>query len=326
MTAVALTVLLVATLAFTALLGPRALRRAAPALVHAPRTAAALLTGGVLAWVLTALALGPLMAWTLSGPALLPEDAAEVCRRCLAAANPFAAAHVDAAVPAIVFLALPALGTVLLASAAVLETRRRRRATARTGRRLRERAEPRTVLGHRVLVIDDPRPFALTLPRRHGGVMVSTGALDALTPKELSAVLAHEHAHLRQRHHLLIAVMAALSRRLRWVPLIAAAAAAINHYLEIAADDAARRHVGTPALAGALLTLGEHAHPDRTGVHLEGALHMLGPDRIRHLVQPRTGVSGAFPALAAAVCLAALTLLAATVHLPYLTAAVTGCV
>ncbi|MEV4103406.1 M56 family metallopeptidase [Nonomuraea sp. NPDC049649] len=320
MTAGALVVLLVAALAVSALAGPRLLRHAAPALTRLPRVAAGLLAGGTLAWVFTALALGPLLAWVVSGPALLPGHAAEVCRRCLAAANPFSGTPLYTAVPALLLLVLPALAATVLGVAVVREIRRRRRATAHTGRRLRDRGEPRTVLGHRVLVIDDPRPFALTLPRRHGGITASTGALRALAPDELAAVLAHEHAHLSQRHHLITTVMASVSRHLSWVPLIAAGQAALGHYLEIAADDAARRRAGTPALARALLTLGEHAPAP-----LDGALHMLGPDRIRHLVRPSTGASGVLPALAATAYLTGLVLLAGIVHVPYVVAALQGC-
>lgn len=323
MTAGIFVVLLISTLAATAVAGPWLLRHAAPALVRIPRAAVALLTGSILAWTLTALALGPLLAWLVSGPDLLPAGAAEVCQRCLDAANPFSTTPIPTTVPALVLLIMPALGTVFLGVALAVEAQRRRRTTTRTGRRLRSRAEPRTILGYSVLVVDDPHPFALALPRRHGGIIISAGAADTLTPAELAAVLAHEHAHLIQHHHFITAAVAGVSRHLRWVPLIAAAAAALEHYLEIAADDAARRQAGTPALAGALLTLGEHARPTHT--EMGGALHILGPDRIRHLVQPRTGTCGVLPALAATSYLTALALLATIVHLPYLIAALTGC-
>lgn len=335
MTVGSLVVLLITSLAASAAAGPWVLRHAAPALARVPRAAVVLLAGSVLAWVGTALALGPLLAWTMSGPSLLPDGAAEACQRCLDAANPFPTTPLDSAVPVLLLLALPALATVALGVAMVAEVMRRRRATARTGRLLRAQAERRTVLGYPVLVVDDPHPFAMTLPRRNGGIHLSTGALGALAPDELAAVLAHEDAHLRQHHHLVTTAMAGISRYLRWVPLVGAAEAALGHYLEIAADDAARRRAGTPALAGALLTLGEHSSEENSrNEHsspataedaTEGALHMLGPDRIRHLVQPCPGTAGVLPAVAATSYVAALTLLATAVHLPYVVTALTGC-
>ncbi|GAB2477110.1 M56 family metallopeptidase [Promicromonospora xylanilytica] len=325
MTVGSLVVLLITSLVASAAAGPWVLRRAAPALARVPRAAVALLAGSVLAWVGTALALGPLLAWTMSGPSLLPDGAAEACQRCLDAANPFPTTPLDSAVPVLLLLALPALATVALGVAIVAEVMRRRHATARTGLLLRVRAERRTVLGYPVLVVDDPHPFAMTLPRRNGGIHLSTGAVGALAPDELAAVLAHEDAHLRQHHHLVTTATAGISRLLRWVPLVAAAEAALGHYLEIAADDAARRRAGTPALAGALLTLGEHSSPAPADDTTEGALHMLGPDRIRHLVQPCPGTAGVLPAVAAMSYVAALTLLATAVHLPYAVTALTGC-
>lgn len=325
MTALDLTALLIAALAASALLGPWTLRRAAPVLARFPRAATVLLTGSILAWVLTTAALGPLLAWGLSGPDLLPTGAAAVCQQCLAAANPFAAAPLDTAVPVILLLVVPALGTVLLGTAIAREARRRRRATADTARSLRSRGEYAAVLGHRVLVVDDPHPFALTLPRRSGGIALSTAALRSLPAGELAAVLAHEEAHLAQRHHLVTAAVASISRHLRWVPLIAAAESALGHCLEIAADDAARRHAGIPALAGALLALAEHAPAVHRTVASDGALHAVGPDRILHLVQPRSGAAGFLPALAAIAIPTALGLLAAAVHVPYVLAVLTGC-
>ncbi len=326
MTAGILAALLLLGPAVLAVAGPWAMRRAAPVLMRVPRLAVGLIVGCITAWMLALLALGPVLAWVVSGPAILPAEAAEVCQRCLAAANPFTAGPVDTAVPVLALFAIPAAATALYAVAIVVEVRRRHRGTLRTARRLRARGEPRRLHGHTVLVTDDPHPFALALPRRLGGIVVSTAALDLLAPDELAAVLAHEHAHLRQRHHLIATAVAGLARSLRWVPMIAAAEAALGHYLEIAADDAARRRVGTLALAGALLALGESGRPARREADLEGALHALGPARVRHLVQPHSGMSGVVPAAVAACSATALALLGAAVHVPYVLVAVTGCV
>src|SRR5699024_3740318 len=132
------------------------------------------------------------------------------------------------------------------------------------------RATAARLHGHTVLLIDDPAPQAFTLPARRGGIVMSSVTLRVLEPQELRAILEHEAAHLRQHHHLLLSLASAVGSALRWVPLIDAALAALPHYLEIAADDAARRRCGTAALAGALLRLGEPVAPAHLTGRIEG--------------------------------------------------------
>lgn len=319
-----LPLLLVLALAVSAVAGPAVLRHSAPLLMRLPRLGIALLIGGAAAWVLGVLALGPMLAWVLTGPDVLPAAAADVCQRCLAAANPFGAPFLETAVPVVALLKLPAVAAVLHGASVVRDARRRRATSERTSRRLLAASSRRMVQGRSVLVARDRDPFAVTLPRRHGGVVISTGALDLLTPQETAAVLAHEQAHLDQRHHLLTSLMAALTRRLRWVPLLAAAEDALPHYVEIAADDAARREVGTRALASALLILGESTRASEADA-LHGALFANGADRVRHLVQPGSGTAGVLSAIFAIACLVSLSSLAASVHVPYALAALTGC-
>lgn len=325
MTAQVLIFLVVVGLALPALAGPRVLRSAAPALMRLPRAAIGLIAGSVVAWVLAALSIGPLLAWMVTGPDVLPGRAAAVCSQCLAAADPFGLDRVDTAVPVVLLLLVPVAVSVFYAAAIVRELRQRHQRLRRTADDLRHGSEPRFLQGYRVRVVEDEHPFALALPQRHGGIVVSSAALAALTSDELLAVLAHEQAHLQQRHHLITAIVAAVSSRMRWVPLFAAAEAALHHYLEIAADAAARRAVGTTALASALLVLGQQGHPARHRAGLDGALHALGPDRIRHLVQPDRGPAGIAAAVTTAFCLTSLALLAAVVHVPYAMAVLTGC-
>lgn len=53
-----------------------------------------------------------------------------------------------------------------------------------------------------VLVLDDDRPDAFAVPGRSGGLVVlTTGLTGALTADERRAVIDHERAHLRHRHH-----------------------------------------------------------------------------------------------------------------------------
>ncbi len=310
----------------TALTGPWFLRRSAPALAHVPRLAALALTASVLAWPLALLSIGPLLAWVSTGPVLLPGRAGEVCQQCLAAANPWGQpAAVYTGVPTVILLALPALAAAGLLAAAARRGMQRARATARSAAAVHRGARHARVHGRSVLLIDDPAPQVFAMPARHGGIVLSRTALRVLTGEELRAVLEHEQAHLRQRHHLLLAVVSAVGHHLRWVPSIAAASAALPHYLEIAADDAARRRTGTAALASALLRLSESAPAAPLAGAPAGALHATGPHRIGHLLSPEPAHAGHWPALLATAYLSALTLVTLAANLPYLGALVAGC-
>lgn len=220
-------------------------------------------------------------------------------------------------------LTLLAVGPVL--ASVIIESVRQRRSTLRTALRYRQVAEAQRLHGYDVLLVNDPHPFALSLPRRYGGIVISTGAAHLLSNEELTAVLAHENAHLQQHHHFITALVSGLITRLRWIPLLAAVEDALSHYLEIAADDHARRVSGTPALASALLSLAQAGAPNVNQLR-RGALYALGPDRIGHLVQPSRGTAGAAAAMASACCMAALTFLTSIVYVPYMLAAPSGCV
>jgi Zn-dependent protease with chaperone function len=103
----------------------------------------------------------------------------------------------------------------------------------------------------RALLLDHPAAAAYYLPGPAGCVVVSTGALDALTDGELAAVLAHEHAHARGRHHLALAPFHALRRALPFGPFVRVATL-VELLLEMCADDRAARDHGPAPLAAAL--------------------------------------------------------------------------
>ena len=90
---------------------------------------------------------------------------------------------------------------------------------------------------------------------RPAAIVVTRGALDVLSDRQLAAVLAHERAHLDERHHVLVALSRGAAAVLPRVRLFREGARAITRLIEMRADDVAlRSHTGT-ALAGALLTL-----------------------------------------------------------------------
>jgi Zn-dependent protease with chaperone function len=133
----------------------------------------------------------------------------------------------------------------------------------------------------RALLLDHPAAAAYYLPGPAGCVVVSSGAVDALTDRELAAVLAHEHAHARGRHHLALTPFHALGRALPFGPVLRTVAR-VDLLVEMCADDRAARHHGTMALAGALLRFRElGGHPAPAGT-LAAADHAVAL-RVRRL-------------------------------------------
>ncbi|MCM3661374.1 M56 family metallopeptidase [Georgenia satyanarayanai] len=252
MTGVLVVVGLAALLGAGAVAGPRALTRLAPTLTRRPRAGIAAWTGGVTVWVLGLLALGPLLGWLATGPAL-PGTAGAVCRRCLAATNPFGMPAMSVSLPpAAPILGAALLGTGLLGALALAAVRLRREGTTHVAL-LSATAERGVVRGTPVWLLPSGEPTAYTLPR--AGVVLSRGTVEALDDEQLGAVLAHEGAHLRGRHHLVLGMLRGLRSVLGVVPLVRAAPQAVAAYAEMAADDAALRSHDRRALAGALLAL-----------------------------------------------------------------------
>ncbi|SDS22363.1 Zn-dependent protease with chaperone function [Brevibacterium siliguriense] len=315
----------VAALAFVlAWAGPALVRSAAPVLMRVPRVAVfALLSLPLLSWaVVTALSL--MAAWLLKGPDVLPVRIGDVCQRCLIAASPFGGAQIDTLIPVVLFLLLPLLVTVGFLIRGGLLARRRHRENVATARILGQEAVDVELAGRTVRMISGHRHLAFSLPRRYGGVVVSENLCSALEPSELTAVLEHERAHVDQGHHGIMALVETFVRPLRFIPLFAEVAASVPLYLEIAADDRARKVAGTPALAGALLKIGPHVGE---GSHLGGsyALNIAGPDRVRQLVAPVRMSPGLLPTAALSSALTAFCVLFSSVIATYIGVLLTGC-
>lgn len=123
--------------------------------------------------------------------------------------------------------------------------------------RLVGRREP--ALG--AFLVDHEHPAAYCVAGPHPTVILTTGALQALNPDQLDAVLAHERAHLAYRHHRLLA-MARIGRQMfPFLPLMRDADTQITRLVEMHADDAATTDRGTGALATALVVLATAASP-----------------------------------------------------------------
>ena len=241
-----ITPVLLAALALT-LSGP------APALLarsawpyRVPRAAVALWQSLALAAVLAALGAGIALSYTMAGQPGRPRFDSSSERDLLAAA----------------VLALTILvGARLLWAAG-------RVAIGTRARRKRHRdlvdvlARPDGLVpGLRVLA--EQTPLAYCLPALRGArVVVSVGALDRLSDPELRAVLAHEQAHLRARHDLVLEAFTMLHTAFpRWVRSDIALERA-RTLVELLADDDARRRNGPGPLARALVTLAGSPAPE----------------------------------------------------------------
>jgi bla regulator protein blaR1 len=147
-------------------------------------------------------------------------------------------------------LLLAVLCWVLLdATAAVVRARQRQR----TLLRLLAHADPK-VPG--ALVVDHPAAAAYCVPGLRSAIVISAGTLDLLDQAELAAVLAHERAHLRARHDLVLLPFNALLRAFRWSEVVREANRAVALLVEMMADDRARRRLPARELATALLRVG----------------------------------------------------------------------
>jgi beta-lactamase regulating signal transducer with metallopeptidase domain len=142
-------------------------------------------------------------------------------------------------------------GTLALAIAAVLRARRRQRSLLR----LLAHGDPK-VPG--ALVVDYPAAAAYCVPGLRSHIVISAGTLDLLDQAELTAVLAHEHAHLRERHDLVLLPFTALLLAFRWSELVRDAYTEVAMLVEMLADDRALRlrPVAPRELATALLRFG----------------------------------------------------------------------
>jgi len=164
------------------------------------------------------------------------------------------------------------------------------------------------------VIVDDDMPAAYCLPYGRPRVVVSSAAVAVLRSSQLQAVLAHERAHLRGRHHLVVAVAAGLARAFPAVPLLRRAGAEVAVLAEMAADDAAARRHDRGDLAAALVVLG-------TASVRAAALTAGGPAavaRVQRLLAPARpprrsarigGLAAGSAALAAAAVIACLPVL-----------------
>jgi Zn-dependent protease with chaperone function len=226
--------------------------------------------------------------------------------------GPMALARLASLVAGLVLLML-LVWVLLSASAAVLRARQRQRALLS----LLAHGDPK-VPG--ALVVDYPAAAAYCLPGLRSAIVISAGTLDLLDSAELAAVLAHERAHLRERHDLVLLPFVALLNGFAWSPVVRKAHQAVALLIEMHADDMARRHRPARELATALLRVGAAGG----GLAPSGALAAADPAsdcdvtaRVTRLLRPSQGLPAAALALVAAAATLAIVVPAAVLVMPF---------
>ncbi|MFI6685187.1 M48 family metalloprotease [Streptomyces sp. NPDC050485] len=136
--------------------------------------------------------------------------------------------------------------------------------------------------GSDLAVVDDPVPQAFALPGSPGRIVVSSGMLRALSADERTALLAHERAHLRHRHHVFLLVLRLASAL---DPLLRPVARAGSFAVERWADEEAGTLVGDrPLVARAVARAALAAK--RAPRHSLAATGGPVPQRVRALLAP----------------------------------------
>lgn len=116
-----------------------------------------------------------------------------------------------------------------------------------------------------VVVLDHDTPLAFCVGGRRRRVVVTRALLDSLDQREVDAVLAHEAAHLGQRHHVALTLCRIAFETLAPAfPAFRQATPLVRLYAELSADDSARRRVGARALRSALIRVACHPPPSGT--------------------------------------------------------------
>ncbi|MGY1948680.1 M56 family metallopeptidase [Nocardia asiatica] len=134
---------------------------------------------------------------------------------------------------------------------------------------------------HDAVVLDHPEPAAYSVAGNPRTIVLTQGIVATLDEEQLAAVMAHERAHLRGRHHVLLAFTRALASVFPRIELFAIGAAQVARLTEMIADDAAADIYGPIIVCEALVTLA-----DSHGMAPVAATEVGLVDRVRRLAEP----------------------------------------
>jgi len=182
-------------------------------------------------------------------------------------------------------LALELLGVLLLSGVRTARTRTRHRAllelVVRPGSSARVEDE--------TLLLDHPAPVAFCIPGARPLLVLSSGMVAELDGAQLDAVVAHERAHLREHHHLLLLPFVAWRAALPVLPAADRAHDAVRDLVEMRADDVALTSLTGPEPRRTLAAAIVAAAGGSGGLVPEGALAVAGGSvavRVRRLLAP----------------------------------------
>ena len=215
----------------------------APGLMVRPKSFRRAPRSALVAW--QAVSVGGILAALAAGPAAIP----------LLLDGDKASRHLGLVVPALL-VSFVIVARLLYAGHHVGTRLRRVRADHRQLVDIVARHE------ERVRILQHPTPTAYCIPGRQSRVVLSQGVLDALPEEQLEAVIAHENAHLRGRHDLLLEFFAVVTESVPELLRSPEALGEVRLLVEALADRAAVRRSGEVATARALLTLAGSRAPE----------------------------------------------------------------
>src|SRR5262245_29174391 len=136
------------------------------------------------------------------------------------------------------------------------------------------------------VVVDHDTLAAYCVPGRDCRIVLTTAALRVLDDAELAAVLAHERAHLRGRHHLVVAPGRVFRLAFPFVPGFRWGHDEVARLVEMLADDTAARRCERRALAAALVALATEPHVNTTPSPAFGMASQAVSGRVKRLLGP----------------------------------------
>ena len=180
------------------------------------------------------------------------------------------------------------IATCLVAGAILLGVRLTRGALVlrrnRSGHRDMLRLAGRTCSDLSATVIEHAQPAAYVVPG--GRVVVTSGAVQHLSPAQLAAVLAHERAHASEHHQALLDVLAVAATALPRVGVIATAREQVQRLIEIRADEVAAQHHSRADLAHALVTMASIPRQAVAPADMAAANGGDATERLHRLMRP----------------------------------------
>jgi len=265
---------------------------------------------GAAAWLaaMISVPLSWLVAAIYAGRAVLAQGPRGAVSSCVGALHGVALGRYGVASQVVLLL----VTLVAAATVGVLAVRLAR-LLVRARRQTHRHAAVARMIGERVtrlrlrpdaVVLDCPERAAYCVAGRPNTIVVTTAALEVLDEPQLSAVLAHEGAHLAGRHHPILAFTRALAAVLPRLAVCTRGATEVARLLEMCADDAAARRTSGPIVASALLALAERpttpaAALGATGLDVVGRTdRLLSPPRRVNRAMARLTTSGAVAMLA----------------------------